>query len=209
MTNNNNINNTPAVDREAVQARFVEIFKDKIKREGADKLLEYLLSPSCDFFRAPASTKYHGCYPGGLAQHSLNVYDCLCDILARPRYKEVYGQEYSEETIAIVALLHDVCKIGCYQESTRNVKNAEGKWESIPTYQFDDPVPYGHGSKSVYMLSAFMKLTRDEAFAIRFHMGFAEDENKNTVGKAFELYPLGFALSTADMEATYYLEKAT
>lgn len=201
----NNMNNT-TVDRDAVQARFVEIFKEKIKREGADKLLDYLLSPSCDFFRAPASTKFHGSYPGGLAQHSLNVYDCLCDILSRPRYKEVYGQEYSEESIAIVALLHDACKIGAYQESTRNVK-VDGKWETIPTYTFDDPVPFGHGSKSVYMLSAFMKLTRDEAFAIRFHMGFADDENKNSVGKAFALYPLGFALSTADMEATYFLEK--
>ena len=139
---NNITNNT--VDRDAVQNRFVEIFKDKIKREGADKLLEYLLSPSCDFFRAPASTKYHGCYPGGLAQHSLNVYDCLVDLLARPRYKEVYGQEYSEETIALVALMHDLCKVNVYQESTRNVKNAEGKWETVPTYAFDDRVPYGH-----------------------------------------------------------------
>ena len=202
MTNN-------IIDKEAVQNRFVEIFKDKIKREGSDKLLEYLLSPSCDFFRAPASTKFHGSYPSGLAQHSLNVYDCLCDILARPRYKEVYGQEYSEETIALVALMHDLCKVNVYQESTRNVKNAEGKWETVPTYAFDDRVPYGHGEKSVYILSSFLKLTREEAFAIRFHMGFSGTEDKGTVGKAFELYPLGFALSTADMEATYFLEKET
>ena len=202
----NIINNT--IDRDAVQARFVEIFKDKIKREGADKLLEFLLSPNCDFFRAPASTKFHLSCPGGLAQHSLNVYDCLCDILARPRYKEVYGQEYSEETIALVALMHDMCKIGVYQESTRNVK-VDGKWETQPCYAFEDNLPYGHGDKSVYMLSSFMKLTRDEAFAIRFHMGFSGCEEKGTVGKAFELYPLGFALSTADMEATYYLEKDT
>lgn len=204
MTNNNVNNNT--IDRDAVQARFVEIFKDKIKREGADKLLEFLLSPNCDFFRAPASTKFHGSYPGGLAQHSLNVYDCLCDILARPRYKEVYGQEYSEETIALVALMHDICKTNVYVESTRNVK-VDGKWETVPTYTFEDKVPFGHGEKSVYMLSSFIKLTRDEAFAIRWHMGFSGCEDKGTIGKAFELYPLSFALSTADMEATFFLEK--
>ena len=90
--------------------RFIEIFKSKITREGADKLLAYLCSESCDFFYAPASTRYHGAYEGGLLEHSLNVYDCLCDILSRPRIKEMYGIQFSEESIAIAALLHDLCK---------------------------------------------------------------------------------------------------
>ena len=76
----------------------------------------------------------------------------------------------------------------------------------MPTYNFDDPLPYGHGEKSVYILSGFMRLSREEAFAIRFHMGFSGQEDKGSVGKAFEKFPLAFALSVADMEATYFLE---
>ena len=112
----------------------------------------------------------------------------------------------SEESVAIVALLHDLCKVNCYKEGRRNVKGPDGKWESVPTYEYDDQLPYGHGEKSVYIITGFMRLTREEAFAIRYHMGFSEDESKRNVGKAFELYPLGFALHTADMEATYFLE---
>ena len=129
--------------------RFIEIYKEKIKRDGADKLLDFLLSSSSDFFTAPASTRFHGNYEGGLLEHSLNVYDCLCDIMKRPRIKEVYGIEYSEESIAIAALLHDLCKINFYNVAFRNVKNDMGKWESVPYYTIDDSLPYGHGEKSV------------------------------------------------------------
>ena len=84
----------PALSPYALQAaenrqRFIDIYKTNITREGADKLLAYL--ESSDFFTAPASTRYHGNYEGGLCQHSLNVYDALVDILARPRVKETYG----------------------------------------------------------------------------------------------------------------------
>jgi len=187
--------------------RFIEIYKSKITREGADKLLEYLTSPSCDFFTAPASTRYHGNYPGGLCEHSLNVYDCLCDYLSRPRVKEEYGLEYSEESIAIVALLHDVCKINFYVEGTKNVKE-NNVWKTVPFYTIDDKLPYGHGEKSVYIVSGYMRLSRDEAFAIRYHMGFTDvgPDQKNNVGKAFEMFPLAFALHTADAEAAYFVE---
>ena len=187
--------------------RFIEIYKEKIKREGADKLLDFLLSSSSDFFTAPASTRFHGNYEGGLLEHSLNVYDCLCDIMKRPRIKEIYGIEYSEESIAIAALLHDLCKINFYNVSFRNVKNDMGKWESVPYYTIDDSLPYGHGEKSVYIISGYMRLTRDEAFAIRYHMGFSADkENHGNVGKAMEMFPLAFFLNCADSEAAYYIE---
>ena len=186
--------------------RFLEIYKSKITREGADKLLAYLDSDANDFFRAPASTRFHGAYPEGLCEHSLNVYDCLCDLMARPRYKEVYGVSASDESIAIVSLLHDLCKTNFYVESTRNVKE-NGVWREVPFYTINDTLPYGHGEKSVYIISGFMKLTREEAFAIRYHMGFSNTDDKNSVGAAFEMFPLAFALNTADMEATYFLEK--
>ena len=187
--------------------RFIEIYKEKIKREGADRLLNFLLPESSDFFTAPASTRYHGNYEGGLLEHSLNVYDCLCDILSRPRIKEVYGIEYSEESIAIAALLHDICKVNFYNVAFRNAKNEAGKWESVPYYTIDDRLPYGHGEKSVYIISGYMRLTRDEAFAIRYHMGFSADkENHGNVGKAMEMFPLAFFLNCADSEAAYYVE---
>ena len=186
--------------------RFIALYKEHIKREGADKFLEYLESKSCDFFTAPASTRFHGSYEGGLVEHSLNVYDCLHQYLDRERVKEVYGLRYSEESIAIAALLHDVCKINFYKPGTRNVKDENGVWQKVPTYEIDDKLPYGHGEKSVYILSGYMRLTREEAFAIRYHLGFAGDEDARNVGKAFEMFPLAFALSVADMEATYFLE---
>ncbi len=188
------------------QERFLEIYNTNIRREGAAKFLEFLQSRHSDFFSAPASTRYHLSSPGGLLQHSLNVYDCLVDYLNRPRVKETYHLQYSEETIAIVGLLHDVCKINTYQPSTRNVKNASGQWQTVPSYQYQDEIPYGHGEKSVYIISGYMRLSREEAFAIRYHMGFSGTEENRLVGEAFRRFPLAFALATADMEATYLLE---
>ena len=185
---------------------FVNIYNEKITRPGSDKLLNYLLSDQSDFFTAPSSTRFHGSYEGGLVEHSLNVYKCLVDYLQRPRTKELYRMDYSEETVALVALLHDVCKMNFYTVDYRNAKNAQGQWEKVPYYTINDQLPYGHGEKSVYIVSGFMRLTREEAFAIRYHMGFSGIEDKNSIGKAFEMFPLAFALSVADMEATYYLE---
>ena len=201
----NEENTSPyAAEAAANRARFVSIYKEKITREGADKLLAYL--ESSDFFAAPASTRFHGNYEGGLCQHSLNVYDALVDILNRPRVKDVYGISYTEESIAIAALLHDLCKVNFYKTSFRNVKNEEGRWESVPYYTIEDTLPYGHGEKSVYIASGYMRLTRDEAFAIRYHMGFSGTEDANQVGRALEMFPLAFALCMADMEASYYVE---
>ena len=186
---------------------FIGIYEKYIKRQGSGDLLDYLTNHS-DFFEAPASTRYHLAYESGLVTHSLNVYYCLKSYLERERVKHDYGLKVSEETIAIVALLHDICKTGCYKKSFRNVKDDNGKWQKVPCYEFSDPMPYGHGEKSVYMISGFMKLTRDEAFAIRYHMGFAANDDERNVGESFRLYPLAFALSTADMEATYFLENS-
>ncbi len=171
---------------------FLKIYTESIHRDGADKLLEWL--KRSDFFTAPASAKYHGNHEGGLCEHSLNVWRRLsqeCDSNA--------------ETVAICGLLHDVCKVNFYVKSTRNVKNEQtGEWEKQPYYSVDDKVPYGHGEKSVYIISGFMRLTREEAFAIRFHMGDYSDRN---VPQAFRLFPLALMLHIADLEATFLDEK--
>ena len=191
----------------ADKEEFLEIYKTCIHRDGAEQLLDYMLSKNCDFFTAPASTKYHNAFEGGLLKHSLNVYHCLKEYLARERVKTVYGLEYPEESVAISALLHDICKVNFYRVGSRNVKDENGVWQTVPMYEINDRLPYGHGEKSVYIISGYMKLTREEAFAIRYHMGFSGGDDERNVGKAFEMFPLAVALSFADMEATFFLEK--
>lgn len=190
---------------ESKKNEFIEIYTKYVKREGADKLLDYLLNRS-DFFTAPASTQYHLCREGGLCEHSLNVYYCLKDYLRREKVKEEYGICVSDETAALTALLHDVCKTDCYVVSKRNKKDASGRWVEVPYYEFKDKMPYGHGEKSVYIISGFMKLSREEAFAIRYHMGFSGTDDARNVSAAYEMYPLALALSFADMEATFLIE---
>lgn len=187
------------------KARFIEIFKTKITREGSDKLLQFLLSPHSDFFTAPASSRFHSSYEGGLLDHSLNVYDCLVAYMNSDKAKQL-GFEYSDETLAIVALLHDLCKVNVYKKGFRNVKDDKGVWQKVDTYEYDDQLPYGHGEKSVYMISPYMMLKREEAFAIRYHMGYSSTEDQRNISAAFEMFPLAFALHVADSEATYYVE---
>lgn len=195
---------TTPINTEETKAEFISVFKDKITREGADKLLDYL--EKSDFFTAPASSRFHNSCPGGLCRHSLNVYYCLKEYYEH-YIKECFPSfEYSEESLAVAALLHDLCKIENYRTDYRNVKNEEGIWERVPYYVTDDKLPYGHGEKSVYIASAFIKLTRPEAMAIRWHMGFSEEGKMSFVGKAFEQFPLAFMLSVSDMNATYYVE---
>ncbi len=186
-----------------MQKQFVEIFEQHIKRDGAPALLAWL--EKAGFYKDPASTKFHGAHEGGLLEHSLNVYCRLVQLVNTVLPEE---KRPSEETIAIVALLHDVCKTnGFYKVEMRNKKNEQtGAWEKVPAYFIDDTLPYGHGEKSVYIISGFMKLSREEALAIRFHMGAFAPEVKggdNSVSKAFELYPLALLLHEADMLASY------
>ena len=188
----------------SAREEFIELYREHIHREGADALLDYLENKS-DFFSAPASAKFHGSYAGGLCDHSVNVYHCLADYLERSRVQELYGLEYPPESVAVAALLHDVCKIGCYKAGSRNVKGPDGKWQAVPTFFYEDKLPYGHGEKSVYILSGFMRLTREEAMAIRWHMGFSGGEDSRLVGQALVGSEMCIS-DRADMEATYFLE---
>lgn len=188
--------------------RFIALFRQYIHRDGAEELLQFL--DQSDFFTAPASAHYHSSYAGGLCQHSINVFECLWAYVKRKRVQEVYeltGEDYSDESLAIVGLLHDLCKINVYRPGFRNVKDANGQWQRVPNYTFEDDLPYGHGEKSVFLINRYMRLTDMESFAIRFHMGFSGDEDNRLVGQALAKYPLAFAVSVADSEATYFLEK--
>ena len=186
---------------------FLGIFYDNIDRDGADKLLEWL--EKSDFFTAPASTRHHSAYRGGLCQHSINVYKRLVKLLEM-EYGENWQKKVSPESVAIMGLLHDVCKVDTYVEDFRNVKDENGNWIKKPYYKVEDSLPYGHGEKSVYIISAFMKLTREEALAINWHMGEYDQRVQNgsyMIRDVYYRYPVCFLMHLADLTATYLDEE--
>ena len=171
-----------------------------VTRPGMGKLITYL-EQDTDFFIAPASTRFHGNYMGGLAEHSLNVYELF------KKKNEQYDFGLSDDSVVIVSLLHDLCKANYYVESTRNVKK-DGKWVQVPYYSVEDQTPFGHGEKSVILLQQFIRLSKEEVTLIRWHMGgYEPKENYNYVSAAWNMYKAGVALHTADLEASYILEK--
>jgi len=195
------------MEQKARDNEFITTYRTFIKREGSDKLLDYLLTKS-DFFTAPASSKFHNDFEGGLLEHSLNVHKRLVKLL-ECELGDKWQEVVSPESAAIVGLLHDICKINYYKVSYRNVKK-DGVWEQQPYYSVEDDLPYGHGEKSVYIIGGFMKLTREEAMAINWHMGGFDDRVRGgsyTVGTAFYRYPLAVLAHTADFLATYLDEK--
>ena len=180
--------------------KFCVIFSDSIERRGASDLLDWL--HTTDFFDAPASTRFHGCVPGGLCAHSVHVWEEFL------RLTKVYPEITADpETAAIVTLLHDLCKIGCYKTELRNRKE-NGIWKAVPTYVFNESFCFGgHGAKSVYLIQKFMRLTDEEAVAINCHMGFADRSSGDyAIGNAFDQTPLAWLLHVADESATYIRE---
>ena len=181
-----------------MKKEFLKLLRST-NREGIEDLITFM-EEKTDFFKAPASTRFHGNYESGLLEHSMKVYEilkhkvenCILDIDADPA------------TVILVTLLHDICKANYYKIDYRNAKNADGVWEKVPYYTVDDTIPYGHGEKSVMMITEYIKLTSEEKYAIRWHMGFTEPkENYNTICLAYKKYPLALLLYEADLEATY------
>lgn len=191
------------LDIETNKEEFLRIARENIKRDGLEGLLGFL--ESTDFFTAPCSTRFHLAEKGGLCQHSINVYDRLLRLAV-----DEYGEEnVNLETITICALFHDVCKCCYYKESTRNVKK-NGEWVQEPYYTVEDALPYGHGEKSVYIINGYMRLTREEAIAINWHMGGFDARaqgSSNTYSEAYSKFPLAVFMHMADVMATYIDEQ--
>lgn len=204
--------------------RFETLMMAVSDRPGFDRLMDYI--EKSDFYKAPASTRFHLSCEGGLLQHSLNVYDAL---IGRMQLQEdgeyhyiVSGKSiasFSLGTLTVVALLHDICKTGFYAIEYRNKKiysdtgskrNAAGcfDWKVVPTYTVNDKNPYGHGEKSVMMIEEFVKLSMEERYAIRWHMGMANcgQEQLQAFNTSCELYPLVLLLHNADQEASHFME---
>ena len=204
--------------------RFEKLMQTISDRPGFDRLMNYIRKS--DFYTAPASTRFHLSCEGGLLQHSLNVYDALIGRLEKQQDGEyhymVAGKSvasFSQGTLVVTALLHDICKTGFYTVEYRNKKvysdkgskrDAGGRfdWQTVPAYAVDDKNSYGHGEKSVMMVEEFVKLSMEERYAIRWHMGMG-DCSYNQI-QAFnascELYPLVLLLHNADQEASHFME---
>lgn len=181
---------------------FLSIFDKYIKREGAEKLRDYL--ESSDFFTAPASSRYHDAVEGGLCDHSVNTFYRLLKNV-KNEFGEQWEKVVSFETVAICSLLHDLCKIDFYKVDYRNVKE-NGEWVKKPYYAKDEVLPYGHGEKSVYIICGFLRLTREEALSINWHMGGFDSRVKGgdgSISEAYAIYPLAVLLHVSDLQATY------
>lgn len=181
---------------------FLSIFKENITRAGSEKLLDWL--EKTDFFYAPASSRFHSAHIGGLCEHSVKTYYRFLQNL-QMEYEEDMEEKISMESIAIIALLHDLCKVNVYKEEYRNVK-VDGEWIQKPYYTMEDNLPYGHGEKSVYIISGFMRLTREEAMAINWHMGGFDQRvlgGSYALSDVFYKFPTALLFHVSDVQATY------
>ena len=195
------------------RADFLAVYNSSVnRRDGAVAMLKWL--EGSGFFTAPASSKYHLAQPGGLVIHSLNVWRRLREIAVRDILKGGPGELWpeTEETVAILGLLHDVCKADVYHQETKRRKNPDtGKWEDYPGYAFRDPFPLGHGEKSLFLITRHMALTEEEALAIRWHMGAYDDAVKGgarSMNEAMNLTPWVWRLQEADMCAAWIDERS-
>ncbi|WP_035764772.1 hypothetical protein [Butyrivibrio sp. NC2002] len=211
------------INQEENVKRFEELM-GSVERDGVKELMDYIRNKT-DFYNAPASTQFHLACDGGLLQHSLNVYDCLVAKKQSPVWKNII-EAIPEESLIIMALLHDLCKVNFYVKGTKNQKTYDPEkvvaaenwqvkhddkgnyiWETVLRYEINDTMPLGHGEKSVMLINCFMKLKTPEIFAIRWHMGFSEEKSQyKAVGDAMEKYPIVLALHEADLEASKLLE---
>lgn len=209
------MNNWRVLDKEFIIEKLLET-----KREGIENLIAYL--NESDFFAAPASTKYHSSFEGGLAAHSIRVYELLVNKNLE------FGLNLPDESVVITALLHDLCKVNFYTKDKKSVlkgkkfieKNKQlddgtwakvqeevNNWEEEEIYVVKDTFPIGHGEKSVIQIMKYINLTDTEIAMIRWHMGFTEPkELHRNLNNAIDLYPSIIALFTSDLEASYYKE---
>lgn len=187
-----------------MKQQFID-YLHSINRVGIDNLIKYLETET-DFFIAPASCKNHGAYEGGLVQHSITVLKQIGRLA--PIYMEDADQK--RDSLLIISLLHDVCKTNFYTIEYRNKKNDHGVWEKVPYFTINDQLPLGHGEKSAYIISQYIKLSEEEYAAIRWHMGAygtTDYSGMQSLNAAMEKYPMVLLLQMADLAATYFDKK--
>lgn len=168
-------------------SRFRSFMRDRISEEMVEWLIEK------GFFTAPASTKYHGNYHGGLFEHSLAVAEEL--VYLTEQLKLSWDDLRSP---FIIGMFHDLCKMDSYKKiPSPNIKNGY-------IFEYNDKTLLnGHGEKSVMLLSQWIQLTEEEILCIRYHMGAYETDDWNHFGRAITKYPNVLYTHTADMIASH------
>ncbi len=163
--------------------------------QSAHRAIEWLRTT--DFYRAPASSRYHEAFEGGLVSHSLKVAYNIAELKRCDAFSSV-----NLEDSVFCALIHDWCKIGLYESYMRNVKDENGKWIQKPEFKYRDEslTCFGHGVSSMFLAQRFFRLSTEEALAIRWHMGFCRvaDSDMNELQQSNEKYPLVHLLQFAD-----------
>lgn len=205
------------MDVQQNKEKFIGYCRKYIQRKGIDELLNYLETKT-DFFTAPSSTRFHLNCPGGLCQHSINVFETALRIneqVLRPKQEAgecLFAEPLSEESIAISALFHDLCKCGLYHQTEKWKKDEQNHWVSYIGYEVKDDFPFGHGEKSCYIINFYLKLRKEELLAIRWHMGMYDVGESGSSGRyAFynscEASPLVLLLQMADMSSSHWFEE--
>lgn len=188
------------IDISQQRETFLILCRANIQREGLEDLLKWF--DKSDFYTAPASTRYHGAYAGGLCEHCMDVYQEALKAM------DAFGLNHLDmESVAVACLFHDLCKVNFYREDYRNQK-IDGQWQQVPYYVIDEKFAFGgHGSKSVFLVQQFMRLKTDEAAAINCHMGFSDGASSQSVSNAYHAYPLAWLVHVADEAATFLLDR--
>lgn len=179
--------------------KFIELLQT-CKRDGIRDLLDFL-EAGTDFFTAPASSKYHNNIEGGLVDHCLQVYDHFSI--------KMISYDTERETRIICSLLHDLCKINTYKKGFKWVKNEETgyQWKKQVCWNIEDKLPLPHGTKSLYYIQQFIKLSEIEALIIAYHMGAPELPERYQFFNVCQKYPVVMLFHHADHQASLLSEK--
>lgn len=138
----------PLLDGELNKALAISLLKS-VKRDGIGNLIKYLCNS--DYFTAPASTRFHDAFQGGLCLHSLKLMQMFYN------ENEEWEKPLPVDSVIVCGLLHDLCKIGAYKKTAKGYEKVSG--------------PKGHGTLSVSRIEEHIKLTPQETDIIFFHMG--------------------------------------
>lgn len=205
-----------ALQIESNKNKYINLLRST-NRERIEELISWL--ETTDFFIAPSSSKYHGNYPGGLCEHSLNVYRVAVqfrDNILSLSNKFDEAHSFRDDELIIACLLHDLCKVNFY-EMTEKWKKDETKpvgqqWIKYIGYTINDKLPLGHGDKSMFMAQNFIQLTANEALAINHHMNFFNPSMELNAyqhaafTQAVEKYPLVGTVALSDAVASFMIE---
>lgn len=186
-------------------------------RPGIENLIAWL-EQKTDFYVAPASQGYHGCFPGGLLSHSLNVYHAAVKL--REMYSTIALPErgfdkIEDDSLIISTLLHDLCKANIYKEDIKFFKDDNNQWHKYMSYKIEDNLPLGHGEKSCFLLQYHIYLKISELASIRWHMFSCDAFMTNPTNTyeykslmiAVETIPLVLIVAQADMAASFTMEQ--